>query len=152
MARTTVLQRKVVAMKYTISGQEAMELLARALSLKHDRSEMYFKAAVLIEAEGDKPTLKEITFDFYGERPTETEETGGDANRTPHLSEVFRIVEGATRGDLQKVKSYAGLLADKLEEDGEANSARWLRQIVEGKAGAQIVPHDGRGESEARDE
>lgn len=58
-----------------------------------------------------------------------------------HLSEVFRIVEGATRGDMDKVRNYAGLLADKLEEDGEANSAKWLRQIVEGKAGAQIKPH-----------
>jgi hypothetical protein len=57
-----------------------------------------------------------------------------------HLSEVFRIVEGATRGDLRKVKAYAGLLAEKLDEDGEANAARWLRQIVEGNAGARIVP------------
>jgi len=63
----------------------------------------------------------------------------GDLN---HLSEVFRIVEGATRGDMEKVRNYAGLLAEKLEADGEANSAKWLRQIVEGKAGAHIVPHD----------
>jgi uncharacterized Zn finger protein (UPF0148 family) len=59
-----------------------------------------------------------------------------------HLSEVFRIVEGATRGDSEKVKAYAGLLADKLEEDGEANSAKWLRQIIEGNAGARIVAHE----------
>lgn len=60
-----------------------------------------------------------------------------------HLSEVFRVVEGALRGDSEKVKAYAGLLADKLEEDGEENSARRLRQIIEGKAGARIVAREG---------
>jgi hypothetical protein len=62
--------------------------------------------------------------------------------RSRHLSEVFRIVEGATRGDKDKVKAYAHLLADKLEEDGEANSAKWLRQIADGKPGARIVAHE----------
>jgi hypothetical protein len=67
---------------------------------------------------------------------------GAEAERAKnHLSEVFRIVEGATRGDMKKVRAYAELLAEKLEADGETNSARWLRQILEGKAGARIVPH-----------
>lgn len=65
--------------------------------------------------------------------------------RLNHLSEVFRIVEGATRGDLAKVEAYAGLLADKLDEDGEENSAKWLRQIIEGKAGARIIPLESSG-------
>jgi hypothetical protein len=61
--------------------------------------------------------------------------------RPQHLSEVFRIVEGATRGDKEKVRNYAHLLADKLEADGEANSAKWLRQIADGNAGACIIAH-----------
>lgn len=57
-----------------------------------------------------------------------------------YLAEVFRIVEGATRGDSRKVQNYGRLLADKLEEAGEENSARWLRRILDGNAGAQIFP------------
>lgn len=66
-----------------------------------------------------------------------------------HLSEVFRIVEGVTRADFDKVNRYARLLADKLEEDGETNSARWLRRILDGKAGARIVAHNVKTEPEA---
>jgi hypothetical protein len=73
--------------------------------------------------------------DVSGEAP--------NGSNLKYLSEVFRIVEGATRGDMDKVRNYAGLLAEKLEEDGEANAAKWLRQIVEGNAGARMVPHAG---------
>jgi len=59
-----------------------------------------------------------------------------DESRAPrHLSEIFRIVEGATRGDMDKVRNYAGLLADKLEAEGDINTAFGLRKILDGKAG-----------------
>lgn len=59
-----------------------------------------------------------------------------------YLNEVFRIVEGAMRGDAKKVQAYGKMLAAKLEADGQSDSARWLRNILEGNAGAQIKPTD----------
>ena len=60
--------------------------------------------------------------------------------RTKHLSEITRIVEGATRGDIVKVHNYVGLLIDKLEEDGEMFPAECIRRILNGDAGAQVRP------------
>lgn len=51
-----------------------------------------------------------------------------------YLSEVFKIVEGAARLDNVKVRNYAGLLADKLEADGEETSARRLRKLLSAPA------------------
>jgi SpoVK/Ycf46/Vps4 family AAA+-type ATPase len=56
-----------------------------------------------------------------------------------HLSEVFKIVEGASRLDSVKVRNYAHLLADKLEADGEKNSAARLRKLMT-SPGASIHP------------
>lgn len=47
-----------------------------------------------------------------------------------YLSEVFKIVEGASRLDSAKVRNYAGLLADKLAASGEEVSARRLRKLL----------------------
>ena len=49
---------------------------------------------------------------------------------TPHLSEVFRIIEGALRLDGEKVRNYGRLLADKLEQDGDKGSAQRLRKLL----------------------
>lgn len=51
------------------------------------------------------------------------------------LSELFRIVDGAIRQDASKVRNYALLVADKLENGGDAISAKRLRQLVEEKSG-----------------
>ena len=45
-----------------------------------------------------------------------------------HLSEVLRILEGALQHNVRKVADYAGLLADKLESDGNAKQATMIRQ------------------------
>jgi hypothetical protein len=47
-----------------------------------------------------------------------------------HLSELFRIVEGAIRLDGDKVRNYAELLASKLQDDGDRSSAERLRRIL----------------------
>lgn len=56
-----------------------------------------------------------------------------------HLSELFRIVEGAIRLDGVKVRNYAALLADKLSADGDDASAQRLRKILDAKA-VQLHP------------
>jgi hypothetical protein len=59
--------------------------------------------------------------------------------KTPYLSEVFRIVEGAMRLDGEKVRNYAHLLAEKLEEDGDEPTANRLRRMLQEK-GNQLRP------------
>jgi SpoVK/Ycf46/Vps4 family AAA+-type ATPase len=59
--------------------------------------------------------------------------------KTPYLSEIFRIVEGALRLDGEKVRNYASLLANKLEEDGEGSSANRLRKLIQ-ERGHQLHP------------
>lgn len=61
--------------------------------------------------------------------------------KIPHYSEVLRIIEGATRGDLQKVQNYAFLLADKVEGDGDKATADRIRKVASGNAGARIRAH-----------
>jgi len=46
------------------------------------------------------------------------------------MNELFRIVNGALRLDIDKVRNYTAFLADKLEEDGEAASAGRLRKML----------------------
>lgn len=45
-----------------------------------------------------------------------------------HLSEVLKILEGALQHNVRKAADYAGLLAEKLEEKGEARQAAMIRQ------------------------
>lgn len=47
------------------------------------------------------------------------------------MSELFRIVNGALRLDIDKVKNYTAFLADKLEKAGDAVSANRLRKMLE---------------------
>ena len=46
------------------------------------------------------------------------------------INELFRIVNGALRLDLERVRNYTGFLADKLEESGDPSSAERLRKLL----------------------
>ena len=67
------------------------------------------------------------------------------------MSELFRIVNGALRLDIDKVRNYTAFLAEKLEKAGDAASARRLRKMLEesdqqlrpaGSAFARVLPVD----------
>lgn len=47
------------------------------------------------------------------------------------MSELFRIVSGALRLDIDKVRNYTSFLADKLEKAGDSASASRLRKMLE---------------------
>jgi ATP-dependent 26S proteasome regulatory subunit len=47
------------------------------------------------------------------------------------MNELFRIVNGALRLDLDKVRNYTAFLADKLEKSGDISSATHLRKLLE---------------------
>lgn len=47
-----------------------------------------------------------------------------------YMSEVFRIVAGALRLDVTRVRNYTEYLADKLEGDGDASTAARLRKLL----------------------
>lgn len=47
------------------------------------------------------------------------------------MSELFRIVNGALRLDVDKVRNYTAFLADKLEKSGDKASATRLRKMLE---------------------
>ncbi|HCT9938831.1 TPA: AAA family ATPase [Klebsiella variicola] len=44
------------------------------------------------------------------------------------LSEVLKIIEGATKANASMASNYAGLLADKLEQAGELKQAKMIRE------------------------
>src|SRR5271156_5614657 len=46
------------------------------------------------------------------------------------MNELFRIVNGALRLDVDKVRNYTAFLADKLEKDGDLVSAGRLRKML----------------------
>ncbi len=52
-------------------------------------------------------------------------------NDTHFMSELFRIVNGALRLDIDKVRNYTAFLADKLEKSGDEVSALRLRRMLE---------------------
>src|SRR5271168_2142560 len=67
------------------------------------------------------------------------------------MSELFRIVNGALRLDIDKVRNYTAFLADKLEKAGDQASAGRLRKMLEesdqqlrptGAAFAKVLPVD----------
>lgn len=67
------------------------------------------------------------------------------------MSELFRIVNGALRLDIEKVRNYTAFLADKLEKAGDEASAARLRKMLEesdqqlrpaGAAFAKALPVD----------
>lgn len=47
------------------------------------------------------------------------------------MNEVFRIVNGALRLDIQKVRNYTAFLAEKLEQAGDGSAAARLRKMLE---------------------
>jgi SpoVK/Ycf46/Vps4 family AAA+-type ATPase len=47
------------------------------------------------------------------------------------MSELFRIVNGALRLDIDKVRNYTAFLAEKLEKAGDESSAARLRKMLE---------------------
>jgi len=49
----------------------------------------------------------------------------------PYFSEVFRIINGALRLDIVKVRNYVSFLADKLTQAGQTNTAARLRSLLE---------------------
>ena len=67
------------------------------------------------------------------------------------MSELFRIVNGALRLDIDKVRNYTAFLAEKLEKAGDVSSAGRLRKMLEesdhqlrpaGAAFAKVLPVD----------
>jgi ATPase family associated with various cellular activities (AAA) len=67
------------------------------------------------------------------------------------ISELIRIVNGALRLDIDKVRNYTAFLAEKLEKDGDKSSADRLRKMLEesdhqlrpaGAAFAKALPVD----------
>lgn len=46
------------------------------------------------------------------------------------MNEVFRIVSGALRLDIDKVRNYTAFLADKLEKAGDKSAATRLRKLL----------------------
>src|SRR5216683_6125401 len=72
-------------------------------------------------------------------------------NENRFMSELFRIVNGALRLDIDKVRNYTAFLADKLEKAGDTASAARLRKMLEendqhlhpaGAAFARTLPVD----------
>ena len=47
------------------------------------------------------------------------------------MSELFRIVGGALRLDVKRVRNYTNHLADKLEKQGDHRTASRLRQLLD---------------------
>jgi SpoVK/Ycf46/Vps4 family AAA+-type ATPase len=45
-----------------------------------------------------------------------------------HLSEILKILDGALKANASMASNYAGLLADKLEQDGSGRQARMIRE------------------------
>jgi len=48
-----------------------------------------------------------------------------------YMNELFRIINGALRLDIDKVRNYTVFLADKLENAGEGDAAGRLRKMLE---------------------
>src|SRR4051812_42019610 len=59
------------------------------------------------------------------------------------MSELVRIVNGALRLDVDKVRNYTAFLAQKLEAAGEAAAAERLRKVLE-ENDHQLRPTDAR--------
>ncbi|CCE25797.1 AAA family ATPase [Methylotuvimicrobium alcaliphilum] len=57
------------------------------------------------------------------------------------MNEVFRIVNGALRLDVNKVRNYSAFLADKLDDVGETSAAARLRKMLE-ETDHQLRPAD----------
>lgn len=61
-----------------------------------------------------------------------------------YLSEILKILDGALKANASMATNYAGLLADKLEQDGEKNQARLIRERL-ARAPVAIASAQGAG-------
>lgn len=59
-----------------------------------------------------------------------------------HLSEVLKILDGALKANASMASNYAGLLADKLEQEGERQQARQLRERLARAPAALVSAQD----------
>ena len=55
------------------------------------------------------------------------------------MNELFRIVSGALRLDVERVRNYTAFLAEKLEEEGDKAAADRLRKLL-AETGSQLRP------------
>jgi ATP-dependent 26S proteasome regulatory subunit len=63
----------------------------------------------------------------------------------PHLSEVLKILDGALRSNASMSSNYAGLLADKLEQEGEREIAGRIRERLARAPAAVAYAQDAGG-------
>ena len=59
------------------------------------------------------------------------------------MGEMFRIINGALRLDIDKVRNYTAFLADKLEKAGDKASAMRLRKMLE-ENDEQVIKYQAR--------
>lgn len=57
------------------------------------------------------------------------------------MNELFRIINGALRLDLDKVRNYTAFLADRLEKEGDTTTASRLRKMLS-ETDTQLRPTD----------
>lgn len=62
-------------------------------------------------------------------------------NDNRFMNELLRIINGALRLDIDKVRNYTSFLADKLDKEGDKVAARRLRKILE-DSDHQLRPAD----------
>lgn len=63
-----------------------------------------------------------------------------------HLSEVLKILDGALRANASMASNYAGLLADKLEQSGDRQQARQIRErLARAPVGLAMAQDGARG-------
>ena len=62
-------------------------------------------------------------------------------NHNHFVNELLRIIQGALRLDIDKVRNYTDFLADNLEKEGEEILAKRLRKLLE-ESDRQIRPTD----------
>jgi hypothetical protein len=60
-----------------------------------------------------------------------------------HLSEVLKILDGALRANASMASNYAGLLADKLEQAGDRQQARQIRERLSRAPVGLVIAQDG---------
>lgn len=60
-----------------------------------------------------------------------------------HVGTVLRIIRHGREGNIRGLEAYAGLLADKLEADGEIESAKRVRRTAAGDYGSTLRLMDG---------
>lgn len=65
----------------------------------------------------------------------------------PHLSEILKILDGALRSNASMSANYAGLLADKLEQEGEREQAVRIRERLARAPSAIVHAQDAGGVS-----